>query len=166
MSHGPADLRTARLRLRMISTQDVEAIARLSSDPRVNEHSPTGPPTLESARQHALGFAEDWRRDGIGYWVIERDGQIVGIAGVKLWELDGRECWNLYYRFGPEVWGQGIAQEVARTALQVAGELAPERPVVVRTRPTNRPAARVATAVGMRRAAELDSGGFITYVWP
>lgn len=163
MCDGVADLRTARLRLRKVSLDDVDAIARLSSDPRVNRHSPTGPPTLEEARAHARGYVKDWRRDGIGYWVAELDGRIIGIAGIKLAMLNGEDCWNLYYRFAPEAWGQGLAREAATAALKVAGELRPTRRVVVRTRPSNTAAASLAKAIGLIRTPSLDSDGFSTF---
>jgi ribosomal-protein-alanine N-acetyltransferase len=159
-----ADLRTDRLRLREITEVDVEAVVALSCDPRVNRHSPTGAPTLQQATGNARGFVEDWRRDGIGYWVVERGGRMIGIAGIKSATLDGEACWNLYYRFAPAAWGQGLAREAAVAALHVAGRLDPKRPVVVRTRPTNGAAARLARAVGMVRAPALDSHGFITFV--
>jgi RimJ/RimL family protein N-acetyltransferase len=158
------DLRTPRLRLRAPTDTDIEAIARLSSDPRVNQHSPTGAPSLEVARTSARRFVEDWRRDGISFWVIEHQDQLIGLAGVKAARLHGQAVWNLYYRFAPEAWGQGFAREAAQASITIARKLAPERIVVVRTRPTNEPAARLARAIGMIRAESLDSDGFITFV--
>jgi ribosomal-protein-alanine N-acetyltransferase len=160
------DLRTPRLRLRVPTGRDVEAIGRLISDPRVNQHSPTGAPSPGDARTSAQLYVEDWRRDGIGFWGIEHEDQMIGIAGVKATTVRGQEVWNLYYRFAPEAWGHGFAREAAQASIEVARALAPELRVVVRTRPTNEPAARLALAVGMARAETFDSNGFITFVTP
>jgi hypothetical protein len=86
--------------------------------------------------------------DGIGYWVVELCGRIIGVAGTRSLTLEGHGCWKLYCRFA---------------ALRAAGDLDPRRLVVVRTRPTNGAAARLAGALGMTRAPALDSHGFITF---
>ena len=56
----------------------------------------------------------DWDCEGFGYWVVEHQGEVIGIAGVKPVSVHGAPCWNLYYRFAPESWGQGLAAEAAR----------------------------------------------------
>jgi RimJ/RimL family protein N-acetyltransferase len=164
MLDGIADVRTERLRLRRITESDVAAVAALSCDPQVNQHSPSGAPTLQEARASAQGFVEDWLRDGIGYWVAELDGDLVGVSGIRSATLEGEKCWNLYYRFAPAAWGRGLARESAEAAVFVAGQLEPDRAVVVRTRPSNEAAIRVALAIGMSRAPGRDSDGFITFV--
>ena len=84
--------------LRQVTPADVETVVALSCDPRVNEHRPGGAPSPEQARVIANGFIEDWERDGIGYWIVEYQERVAGIAGVKLVELDNAQYWNLYYR--------------------------------------------------------------------
>jgi ribosomal-protein-alanine N-acetyltransferase len=165
-SHDHSQLQTARLRLRRLTADDIPAVVALSCDPRVNAHSPTGPPTAEQAEALTRDFIEDWQRDGIGYWIVELSGDMVGIAGIRLVELDGNSYWNLYYRFSPGVWGQGLAAEAARAALEVAHQRAPARRVLARTRPSNGPASRLALAVGMHREPPLDSDGFLTFATP
>jgi RimJ/RimL family protein N-acetyltransferase len=71
--------------------------------------------------------------------------------------------WNLYYRFTPTAWGRGLAGEAALEALAAAQERDRSRMVVVRTRPTNAPAQRLARRIGISRRRELDSNGFITF---
>jgi ribosomal-protein-alanine N-acetyltransferase len=151
VSADDSNIHTTRLRLRKVTSQDIEAVASLSCDPRVNEHRPGGAPSREQAVQIAREFVEDWRRDGIGYWIVERDGTMVGLAGLKSAELMGADCWNLYYRFSPVVWGQGLAAEATRAALRVARHRDPQRHVVARTRPSNAPARRLALSIGMKR---------------
>jgi [ribosomal protein S5]-alanine N-acetyltransferase len=158
-----SEILTPRLRMRCVGQDDIAAVVAISTDPEANRHRPGGAPSQAQAEAIVQGFIEDWERNGIGYWVIECDGEIVGIAGVKPFRLDGRDYWNLYYRFSPSSWGQGLAREAAQRAVEVAQQHAPERPVIARTRADNGAAIRLAVAIGMRRAPEIDSDGFITY---
>jgi len=156
------DLRTRRLRLRAMTVADTTRIVELYTDPRVHVHSPTGAPTVAQSRSRVRETVAAWNRDGIGHWVVEYDGRLAGVTGVRPVQLDGGTYWNVFYRFVPETWGQGIASEALRAALQAAREHVPGRRFAVRTRPTNEDAIRLALAVGMTRAPEMDSRGFIT----
>ncbi len=106
------DRRTARLHLRSLTTADAPVVAALQSDPRTNAHRPGGPPSHEESEQAVHEFVRGWQEDGIGYWVVELDAKVVGVAGVRPLQFRGRTCWNLYYRFAPEVWGMGLAGAV------------------------------------------------------
>jgi RimJ/RimL family protein N-acetyltransferase len=158
-----ADLRTARLRLRAMTVADTPRIVELFTDPRVNRHSPTGSPSAAESRIRVRQTVAAWERDGIGHWVVEYEGRLAGVAGVRPTQLAGAVYWNVFYRFAPETWGKGIASEAVRAALQAARERVPGRRFAARTRPTNEPAIRLAEAVGLARAPELDSGGFLTF---
>ena len=163
---GPTELRTERLRLRAPTLADMSRVVALSIDPRVNRHSPSGPPTVEQSRVAVRTAIAAWDRDGIGHWLVENDGRLAGIAGVRPAELQGETYWNVYYRFAPETWGTGIASEAVRAALAAARDHVPGRPFVVRTRPTNEAAMQLAQAVGLTRAPRLDSNGFVTFAGP
>ena len=102
-----------------------------------------------------------WQEDGIGYWVVELDAKVVGVAGVRPLQFRGRTCWNLYCRLAPEVWGMGLAVEAACEAVAVAEALHPDWPVRARTRPANGPAVRVAEGAGLTQRSDLDAGGFV-----
>ena len=77
--------------------------------------------------------------------------------------LAGATYWNVFYRFAPETWGRGIASEAVRAGLEAARVHVPGRRFAARTRPTNEAAIRLAEAVGLTRAPELDAGGFVTF---
>jgi len=155
------DRRTARLHLRSLTTADAPVVAALQSDPRTNAHRQGGPPSHEESEQAVHEFVRGWQEDGIGYWVVELDAKVVGVAGVRPLQFRGRTCWNLYYRFAPEVWGMGLAVEAACEAVAVAEALHPYWPVLARTRPANGPAVRVAEGAGLTQRSDLDAGGFV-----
>ena len=161
---GVEERRTARLRLRRIERADWPAVVALHIDPRNYPHSPAGAHTRERAEALAQKFSQNWDRDGIGYWLAEHEGEIAGVIGITPSLLEGRRCWNLYYRFRPAARGRGFAAEAARESLVVAAQIDPERPVVVRTRPANAPACRLAETIGLARRPELDADdGFVVY---
>jgi ribosomal-protein-alanine N-acetyltransferase len=161
--HTCAELRTGRLRLRAMTIADTARVVALFTDPRVNRHSPTGAPSAGESRMRVRESVAAWERDGIGHWVVEHEGRFAGVCGVRPIELAGTSYWNVFYRFAPETWGSGIASEAVRAGLQAARARVPGRRFAARTRPTNEPAIRLAEAVGLTRAPELDAGGFVTF---
>lgn len=158
-----ADLRTERLRLRAMTIADTARVVELFTDPRVNRHSPTGAPTAAESRTRVRESVTAWERDGIGHWIVEHEGRFAGVAGVRPIVLAGATYWNVFYRFVPETWGRGIASEAVRAGLEAARVHVPGRRFAARTRPTNEAAIRLAEAVGLTRAPELDVGGFVTF---
>lgn len=155
------DRTTARLLLRRVTWGDLAAVVAIESDPRTNEHRPGGAPSPMASEHSVLEFVLDWTKHGMGYWAVEYEGMVVGVAGVRPFLFQGRDCWNLYYRFSPAVWGRGLAVESALEAVAVAEALQPRRPVVARTRPANSAAVRVAEGAGLDRRPDLDSDGFL-----
>jgi ribosomal-protein-alanine N-acetyltransferase len=155
--------RTADLLLRPVRAEDVESLVVIETDPRTTRHSPTGPPTREQAEQLLLSVVAAWDEGGPHYWAVEHERQVVGTAGLRRATLHARECWNLYYRLSPDVWGRGFATQAAREAVDCAAALPGELPVVARTRPENSAAQRVAQKVGLERREDLDSNGFYTF---
>jgi [ribosomal protein S5]-alanine N-acetyltransferase len=160
---GLTELRTERLLLRAPTLADTARVVALSTDSCVNRHSPSGPPSERASRAAARATITAWHRDGIGHWLVEYDGRLAGIAGVRPIELQGDVYWNVYYRFAPETWGRGIASEAVRAALTAARGHLPGRRFVVRTRPTNEPAIQLAQAVGLTRSPRFDADGFVTF---
>jgi RimJ/RimL family protein N-acetyltransferase len=122
---------TARLRLDAVVPTDLDAHHALMSDPGVWAHLPSGrhtsPEQTMAGIEHSVGH---WQRDGLGYWTarLRGDGTVVGTGGCA--RREGTDWWNLYYRFTPAVWGQGLAAELVGAALDRAHAAAPERPVV------------------------------------
>jgi RimJ/RimL family protein N-acetyltransferase len=155
---------TARLLLRRPAAADVDWVASLHADPLNYTHSPDAAHPPAQARSMAEGQLRIWDRDGVSYWIVEHAGERVGMAGITYAAFYGRACWNLYYRLLPAGRGHGFAAEATREALVVAAAIDPARPVIVRTRPTNGPALRLAETIGLLRRADLDADGFAVYV--
>lgn len=166
MTEGDAShvRRTADLLLRPLRADDVEPLIEIETDSRTTRHSPAGPPTRTQAEQLLLSVVTAWVQGAVSYWAVEHEQQLVGTAGLRLVRLHDRQCWNLYYRLSPDVWGQGLATQAAREAVAYAVEMPGGLPVIARTRPSNPAAQRVAQKAGLARREDLDSNGFHTFV--
>jgi RimJ/RimL family protein N-acetyltransferase len=161
---GPAERSAARLRLRRPTAGDIPVLAGIGADPRTNVRRPGGSPNQRVAEATVRSFIDEWARNGFGYWAVEFEGALVGVAGVRPVDFRNRRCWNLYYRFSPASWGKGLAAEAAREALAAAHARDAAMPVVARTRPANEAAMRLAERIGMERRADLDGDGFAVFV--
>ncbi|RKH15470.1 N-acetyltransferase [Corallococcus sp. CA053C] len=154
---------TARLLLRAVRDSDLEAVFALHADPATNRFTRAGHMrTREAARKTLCLWLEDWARDGVGYWLVERleaPGVVVGLGGVRHKELEGRRVLNLAYRFTPETWGSGYATEVSRVALALAARHLPHVPLVAIIHPENSASVRVAERLGMRLERLIDYDG-------
>lgn len=140
---------TDRLELRPVTTQDVEELFAITSDPATWQHAPDG-------RHRDRGTTEDWitraaarwRSDGLSYWLVRlrADQRVVGIGGVQRQSTGN---WNLYYRFAPSAWGHGYATELGRAALAAAHELDNTVPVIAWVLPHNTASINVARRLGL-----------------
>jgi len=144
-------LRTERLVLRPWRDDDLEPFARMTADPRVQEHFP-GP--MERAASDAL--AERIRRQmgewGFGLWAVEAPGlPFAGYVGLSVpaFEAHFTPCVEVGWRLAVAAWGRGYATEGARAALGHGfGPLGLEE-VVSFTVPANRRSRRVMEKLGM-----------------
>jgi len=76
------DRSTARLHLRQEAAADVPVIIAIQSDPRTNAHRPGGAPSRVESEKTVHEFVRGWQEHGVGYWAVEFDGKLVGVAGV------------------------------------------------------------------------------------
>lgn len=144
---------TARLCLRAPAATDRDAVIAIHTDPETNRHNPAGPATRTQAAAKLDAWVADWDHDGIGYWVVRLHGRpdVLGVGGIRsTGDADARgPVYNLYYRFRPSSWGMGFARELAHAAIDTAAEFGFPATISVLTTPDNRPALRVARAVGL-----------------
>lgn len=157
------ELRTGRLRLRRPVPSDVDVILEVHRDPRACRHNPSDAlATRAEAEELYARWDDHWRRNGFGYWVVDRTDDraddTLGFCGVKLVPFHERTVLNLFYRFHPAHWGNGYATEAVRA---VAGwAVGQPYPLVARVRPENTASARVAAGAGLVRVPRLDGSGY------
>jgi RimJ/RimL family protein N-acetyltransferase len=140
---------TQRLSLHPVTMADLDEFLALHA---VEDR----PRSVEALTELLRDFCAVWAAGEHGYWRIVFDGRTAGFGGVKPKTWRDRPVWNLYYRIRPELQGKGLATEMARKAISVAGELHPDWPVLVETRPDNVASIRLAEGLGMTRHPDAD----------
>jgi RimJ/RimL family protein N-acetyltransferase len=130
---------------------DLDAFVALETSLRARESPPRQAPNTADSARYLADFVRVWERGELGYWTILFQDQIAGFGGVrpKIWR--DSECWNLYYRVTPELWGLGIATETACEAISAARSEHPDWPILVETHPDNLAAIKVAERAGLHR---------------
>jgi ribosomal-protein-alanine N-acetyltransferase len=139
------------------SSVDLCHVFSVHADPRTNVFNPAGPDDEEASRARLAEWRDHWQRYGFGYEVIEdRTGAVLGMAGVRHERWLQLPVLNLYYRLTPEAWGRGIATAAGQRALETAARMAPDLPVLARTRRRNLPSQRTAAKIGLQRRSDLE----------
>ncbi|NIH79945.1 GNAT family N-acetyltransferase [Amycolatopsis viridis] len=114
------DLRTPRLRLRGLHAGDTEAIVRIFADPEMSRFLATDlsdPARCRASVARRLSYAGP---DGTGHWVVEREGEVIGLAHLRpSTELSG-DLVEIGYFLDPAHGGQGLATEAADALLRHA----------------------------------------------
>jgi RimJ/RimL family protein N-acetyltransferase len=156
------EVTTLRLGLRRPCVEDIPALHVILANPKANLHNPAGPvPDLATTEELVKNWRAHWYEHGFGYWTVRTlaDGEVVGVAGVRMTTADTEPKLNLYYRFAPEAWGRGLATEAASAALEMGASARPGLRAMAIVHPENLPSQRVAERVGLRRVGEVHHGG-------
>lgn len=159
---------TGRLSLRRPQPGDIDAIFAVHSDSQACAHNPSDMLTARTEAENLFQrWDEHWQCFGFGYWVVRRrvSETQLGFCGLKFIQFRQRRILNLFYRFAPSSWGQGIATEAATEVVQWAATRLPGHPVIARVRPGNLASQRVAARTGLIRAEHLDDRGFDGLDW-
>lgn len=115
--------RTERLLLRQWQDRDRGPFAALNADPEVMRHFPSLLSEKQSEEMRER-IQADLAARGWGLWALERrdTGAFVGFTGLSVprFEAAFTPCVEVGWRLARPAWGQGLAAEAARAALEVA----------------------------------------------
>jgi RimJ/RimL family protein N-acetyltransferase len=155
----PATLRTARLRLRALTNDDVAAVAAVYGDP---DTMVTMPWRLLADRDAVRAWiAERLAEATIGlpgfFVVLDPTGAVVGLCGF----IPRRERLEIGWAIRHEHWGSGYATEAAAAVLSNGARWS----VYAAIRPANLASIRVAEKIGLRFEAETEDefGALVLY---
>jgi ribosomal-protein-alanine N-acetyltransferase len=145
------EIETARLRLRMFTPEDLDALAAIAADPEVMRYiGPGNPLAREEVESNLASIISGFRRRGFGRWaVVKKDsGAMVGYCGLT----HGNEevGVEIAYMLARSEWGNGIASEAARACLHYGFERLGLDSIAGLTRPDNLRSRRVMERAGMR----------------
>lgn len=146
---------TPRLLLRQWRHADLEPFAALNADPRVMAFFPAPLTRTESdalaCRCRGLIDARGW-----GLWAVElkATGAFVGCVGLNIpaAALPCAPCVEIAWRLAPAHWGQGLATEAARAALEAGFARLGLAAIVAFTPSRNHPSRALMVRLGMRLA--------------
>lgn len=167
-NRGNEELTTGRLSLQRPTEDDVDAIFAIHNDPATCVHNPSDAlAERHDAENLYRRWNSQWQSCGYGYWVVRRHDspRQLGFCGVKPMDLAGMRILNLFYRFDPSTWGQGLASEAAAAVTVWAARRVPDIPLVARVRPANVASQTVAIRAGLTRAEHLDGPGYDGFDW-
>ena len=115
-------LTTSRLLLRRWREEDLPAMAAINADPEVMRWIGDGTPIDDEASAAGIARSEQhWETHGFGLFAVEirATGQLAGFTGLNIpyFLPEVLPAVEIGWRLGRRYWGQGIATEAARAAL-------------------------------------------------
>lgn len=154
---------TERLRLRPFRDDDLAAYAETGRDPEIVRHF-SGPVSLEQSREKLKQFQAALAKDGFHYLAAEdrQSGEFVGVIGIARIDeqtravLRGQPEIEIGWLVARPAWGQGLAVEGARGALDYAWTELDAPEVVAFTSQHNAASRRVMEKLGMARDLDGD----------
>jgi RimJ/RimL family protein N-acetyltransferase len=154
-------LTTERLRLRGIRKSDLDDYAALYADREVLRYLIAGPEPWDRGRSwRNLAFLlGHWQLAGSGSWVLEHreTGTFVGMVGFS--DPEGWPGFELGWILARQWWGQGLATEGARAALDYGFAVLRRDRFISLINPENRASIRVAERLGERLEGRVQHLG-------
>lgn len=152
------EIETKRLRLRQYSSEDLDELAIILSDPEVMRYSPRGAIPKDRVRQATQEilefFINHWKQHGFGVWAVleKKSNQLIGHCGLNFLP-DSTEV-EVLYRFAQAYWNQGIATEATEASLRYGFEEAKLARIVAVTLPEHTASRRVMEKAGLKYEKE------------
>jgi RimJ/RimL family protein N-acetyltransferase len=147
-------IETSRLLLRLPEAADAQALMEIHQDPEVLAQglvTLTAPPGgIDVALRNVERMLRHWKRHGYGQFsVVERNtGQVIGCVG--FYQRDEESEIEIGWIIRRSHWGNGLATEAARAAIEWAWQTTTIAHITSVIRPDDARSARVAEKSGQR----------------
>ncbi|HEX3233165.1 MAG TPA: GNAT family N-acetyltransferase [Gemmatimonadales bacterium] len=151
---------TARLRAERLTDGHLPELRRMDQDPRFMAHL-GGVRDGEGTAAYLGWNLEHWAEYGFGLWMLRdsETGGMVGRAVLRHLDVEGVDEVEVGYGFVPQVWGRGLATEVARACVSLGRERLGLATIVAVTRPEHAASQRVMRKVGLVYEREFLHAG-------
>ena len=157
-------LTTKRLVLRSFAEQDVDALHRVLSDPKVHRYFPrTDPPSREQVEKIIARQLAHWEEHGCGWWAVvsPESQELIGWCGLQFLPEFGET--EVAYLLSRPYWGKGLATEVAWAAAQFGFQTLGLERLVAIAHVENAASQRVIEKLGMSFVEQLHLWGIECY---
>lgn len=103
-------------------------------------------------KERFLRSLESWEKNGFDAWLWfeKKSNKLVGRAGLRILELEGKRVVEVGYVLLPEFWNKGFATEMATASVEVAFNVLKLDELVCFTSTTNKSSQRVMEKVGFK----------------
>lgn len=143
-------IETPRTILRMLTLDDLDAVAAIFSNPEVMKY--LGETCLPISREESKEIIESilrlWQRKNFGRMAVvsKADDKLIGVAGLRFFEGDA----ELFYLLDEPYWRKGLATEIGREILRYGFETHNFPHIIAVTRPENKATLRVLEKLGLK----------------
>jgi RimJ/RimL family protein N-acetyltransferase len=148
---GIVPIETCRLFLRVFELADLDALAKINSDPEVMRHTGDGNTvSREQTKKRLHAYIEHWRQHGFGLRaaVHKSDHAFVGFCGLQF--VAGTKEVEVGFRLAKQYWGQGLATEAARAVVRHGFEVVGLDRIIGLAQPANVASQRVLEKSGLK----------------
>jgi len=105
--------RTNRLTAEKLRDDDLADLVALHLDAEVSRYL-GGVRAPETTKTYLAANMAHWDQHGFGLWALRtKDGEFAGRAGIRHILVDGIDEIEIAYTFKRDLWGQGLASEIA-----------------------------------------------------
>jgi ribosomal-protein-alanine N-acetyltransferase len=153
-------IETARLLLRPLSLDDVDAMAPMYADPEVMTFV-GGVKTRQETAERITLIMSLFTEQGFGlFGVVEKSsGNLLGRAGLIVQQVEGAREVELAYGLKRQAWGQGYATEAITAVREWGFRRLPEPRLISLVHAANLRSVRVAERLGARHDRDVDYQG-------
>lgn len=162
-------IETKRLLLKLISEDDIDALLRIYTDPKVLKNFDMKPFSREQMEVWVKKDLEHQAKYGYGLFsvLLKSNHELIGECGLVNTDFEGGNCVELRYNFISEYWHQGYATEAAKALITYAiTKLNIEKPRIcsfIRTH--NKASQRVVEKIGMKRVKSYQKDKIDFYLY-
>lgn len=160
-------IETERLILREYTTEDVEALFEIMSDPETMQHYPE-PFDQQQTKDWIAWNLQNYKEYGFGLWavVLKENGRFIGDCGITIQNIDGELLPEIGYHIHKNYWRKGFGSEAARAVRDWAFEHTEYDRLYSYMKYTNIGSYSTAIANGMKKVKEyLDEKNTISYAY-
>jgi ribosomal-protein-alanine N-acetyltransferase len=152
-----ATLTTQRLILRPPTEADGPELAAINGDAAVMRHFPK-PLDFAESEAFRVRLTRHFAEHGYGFWVVERQGAVVGLVGLLNipWTARFTPAVEIGWRIAAAHQRLGYAEEAARAALAHGFDALGLAEIVAFTIPANEASWRLMQKLGMRADGDFE----------